>query len=71
MKNIDEIINYEEEYKKYLTNPKKNRDSLISRCPFHDDDNPSFSVNLKNGMYHCFGCNEQGNLLLQYPVNFE
>ena len=62
MKNIDEIINYEEEYKKYLTNPKKNRESLMSCCPFHDDDNPSFSVNLKNGMYHCFGCNEQGNL---------
>lgn len=62
MKNIDDIIDYESEYKKYLNNPKKNKDSLMTRCPFHDDDNPSFSVNLKNGMYHCFGCNEQGNL---------
>ena len=62
MKSIDEIINYEDEYKKYLNNPKKNKDSLMSRCPFHDDANPSFSINLKNGMYHCFGCNEQGNL---------
>lgn len=62
MKNIDEIINYEEEYKKYLSNTKKNKESLIANCPFHNDNNPSFSIDLKKGMFHCFGCNEQGNL---------
>lgn len=32
-------------------------------CPFHDDDKPSCSVNKQRGMFRCFGCNEQGNVL--------
>jgi hypothetical protein len=31
-------------------------DALI-RCPFHDDDRPSFSVHLPTGRGHCFSCN--------------
>jgi DNA primase len=31
-------------------------------CPFHDEDTPSFRVNDDKGVYHCFGCNESGNL---------
>ena len=26
---------------------------LTTRCPFHKDENPSFSVNLSKGLYHC------------------
>ena len=54
---IDDAIDYEKEYKKYLPNAKKNRNSLITRCPFHDDDKPSFSIDITSGKYHCFGCN--------------
>ena len=29
----------------------------VGRCPFHDDDHPSFSVNIKENYWHCFsGC---------------
>ena len=56
MKSIDDFINYEEEYKKYLQKSRKNGNSLIAKCPFHQDDKPSFSVDLINGKYHCFGC---------------
>ena len=63
MESIDDAINYEEEYKKYLLNAKKNGNSLISKCPFHDDNNPSFSVDLTSGKYHCFGCEEKGNFI--------
>ena len=37
MESIDEAINYEEEYLKYLPGAKKNGNSLIAKCPFHDD----------------------------------
>lgn len=63
MESIDDAINYEEEYNTYLQGAKKNGNSLIARCPFHDDDNPSFSVDLTSGKYHCFGCEEKGNLV--------
>jgi len=31
-------------------------------CPFHDDKHPSLSVNLKTGIFKCFGCGENGSL---------
>lgn len=30
-------------------------------CPFHDDVNPSLLVNLEDGNWFCFGCNEAGD----------
>lgn len=32
-------------------------------CPFHDDKEPSLSVNLKKGVFKCFGCGEQGGVV--------
>lgn len=32
-------------------------------CPFHNDINPSMIVNLDDGSYFCFGCNETGNAM--------
>lgn len=31
-------------------------------CPFHGGKNPNFSVSPKRGMYHCFKCQESGNV---------
>jgi DNA primase len=33
------------------------------RCPFHDDHNPSFSVNPVEKLYHCFSCGKGGDLI--------
>jgi DNA primase len=33
------------------------------RCPFHDDQNPSFSVNPLEKLYHCFSCGKGGDLI--------
>lgn len=30
-------------------------------CPFHHEKDPSFTVNLQQGFYHCFGCGKHGN----------
>jgi bifunctional DNA primase/polymerase-like protein/uncharacterized protein DUF5906/CHC2-type zinc finger protein len=35
-------------------------------CPFHEEQNPSFSVNLQEGMYHCFACGAKGDLASLY-----
>jgi DNA primase len=33
------------------------------RCPFHDDQNPSFSVNAVEKLYNCFTCPASGDLI--------
>jgi len=32
-------------------------------CPFHDDKDPSLSLNNKKGVFHCFGCNVKGDIV--------
>ncbi|HEX8803269.1 MAG TPA: DNA primase, partial [Acidimicrobiales bacterium] len=33
------------------------------RCPFHDENTPSFSVNADIGVYYCFGCQVRGDVI--------
>lgn len=40
----------------------KGRD-YITLCPFHDDSNPSFSMDKNSGVYHCWSCHAKGNLI--------
>ena len=32
-------------------------------CPFHNEKTPSFSINNDDGIYHCFGCKESGDVI--------
>ena len=32
-------------------------------CPFHEEIVPSCNVSLTNGIYHCFGCGQSGNII--------
>jgi len=34
----------------------------MHRCPFHDDANPSLSVDWEKAVFHCFGCDAGGGL---------
>ncbi len=36
--------------------------NAMLRCPLHEDRSPSFSIHLEEGVWHCFGCEEKGNL---------
>lgn len=33
------------------------------KCPFHDDKDPSMSINTSLGIYKCFSCNKGGNAI--------
>lgn len=37
--------------------------NILTLCPFHPDESPSFSFNVKKGTFNCFGCGEQGGLI--------
>ena len=32
-------------------------------CPFHDDTEPSLSVNFEHKLFNCFSCGEAGDIL--------
>ncbi|MBL6664455.1 MAG: DNA primase [Rickettsiales bacterium] len=32
-------------------------------CPFHNEKTPSFTVNDQKGFFHCFGCQEHGDIV--------
>ena len=40
---------------------KKKGKNYTGICPWHDDTNPSLSVDREKGLYNCFGCGESGD----------
>lgn len=42
---------------------KRSGDNLFGLCPFHSEKTPSFSVNRKKQIFHCFGCGKGGNAI--------
>lgn len=41
----------------------KKGSSYFGLCPFHNDKNPSMSVNAQKKMFNCFSCNTKGNVI--------
>ena len=37
-------------------------DELMALCPFHEEKQPSFSLNVEKGIFICFGCGKSGNI---------
>jgi hypothetical protein len=55
---------YVELYGNYLDGFKQVKgNQYIGCCVWHDDTKPSLSVNVSNGLYHCFACNVEGNAI--------
>ena len=54
-------------YQHFIPSLKINEKSeSLGLCPFHDDHNPSLSVNIKKGLYHCFSCGAKGDVFEFY-----
>lgn len=59
--------NYQAFYSRFLQKLKKGTgDKIMAICPFHEDHNPSLSVNNQTGFYNCFGCGAQGDIYTFY-----
>jgi DNA primase len=53
---IDEVIS------QYVTLRPAGGGNLKGLCPFHDEKSPSFNVTPSRNVYHCFGCQEGGDV---------
>ena len=42
---------------------RKKGSNYVGLCPFHTEKTPSFTVNPKTNLYHCFGCNAGGDVI--------
>lgn len=56
-------LNFESFYRGELGELKRGQgDNYQAVCPFHEDNDPSLSVNLKSGEYNCFACGAKGDV---------
>lgn len=56
------LKNFEKIYANVLTGKENlNKKEIQVCCPFHNDKNPSMSINTETGKYICFSCNEHGS----------
>ncbi|KQY61797.1 MULTISPECIES: DNA primase [unclassified Nocardioides] len=53
---IDEVVS------SYVTLRNAGGGSMKGLCPFHDEKSPSFNVNPARAFFHCFGCQEGGDV---------
>ena len=54
---------YTKLYSAYIPSIKNiGNEQMSALCPFHDDRNPSLSINKTTGLFHCFGCGQEGNI---------
>ena len=60
---LDRIVDYKAEYTAVIQKFKIVGDNLTGLCPFHQDRNNSFSVDLKTGKWHCFSEDDGGNFV--------
>ena len=58
---MDQVVDYRAEYSQAIKKHTVSGSQLNGLCPFHDDRESSFSVNLQTGQYTCFACGASGN----------
>ena len=63
---LDHLVNYKTEYARIIKKHRITGDNLTGLCPFHDDRNNSFSVNLKTGCWKCHAEDRGGNFTSFY-----
>ncbi len=59
IKSSADIVGYIGQY----VSLKKKNGLQEGLCPFHNEKTPSFVVNSKKLVYHCFGCGEHGDII--------
>lgn len=62
-KRLKENARFEPVLAHYGLEVKPRGAELVGHCPFHDDKEPSFAVNVEKRVFNCFGCEAKGNVL--------
>ncbi len=62
IENIKRSVDIVDIASSYLT-LNKSGSNYFTLCPFHQEKTPSFSINTNLQIYHCFGCNESGDVI--------
>jgi putative DNA primase/helicase len=74
-KNVKDFLfslNYQDFYHKHIPNfPINGKVEISCRCPFHDDHQNSFSVNIETGLWHCFAECGGGNHIQFHQKRYE
>lgn len=68
MTNLDQRLDYKHIFKNLVKKAKITGDQIFGLCPVHDDNNPSFSADLKTGKCKCFSCGFEGNYISLYAT---
>jgi DNA primase len=59
---IKKHIDIIELFKHFGVMPIKKGRGFVALCPWHNDKNPSLSIDKEKGLYNCFGCGESGDV---------
>ncbi|MCK4640621.1 MAG: DNA primase [Candidatus Marinimicrobia bacterium] len=62
IENLSSRIDIVDLISRYIT-LKKAGTRYKGKCPFHDDNDPSFTVNSDKGFWYCFGCSTGGDAI--------
>lgn len=63
MKAVRDAVPIDAVVSEYLQLRNAGGGNLKGLCPFHDEKSPSFHVSPAKGLYHCFGCQEGGDVV--------
>lgn len=60
---VKERSSIEDIVREHVTLRPAGAGSLKGLCPFHEEKTPSFTIRPSLGVWHCFGCNEGGDVI--------
>ncbi len=55
-------------YQKQFPGLRKTNGYALVNCIFHNDRNPSLSVDLEDGHFNCFSCGAKGGSVLDFHI---
>ena len=61
MNDYDSMINYNTFYSGFMQGIKTTGNEMLAKCPFHDDQHASLSINATSGIWTCHACGKSGN----------
>lgn len=63
-------VDYYDFYSRYIENIPNNKSRVFVNCPFHQEQKPSFQIDLTYGIWRCWGENISGDIFTFYQKHF-